>query len=419
MLRGRNIICISGIEWEFNWQNPQEMCSRLAEAGNRVLFIENTGIRAPELRDAGRVWKRLRNWSQTLRTRGVRQVRQGLYVCSPLVLPPFGATRRLNARVLLPRVVDVARRLGMSDSLILTYLPTDTALDLVRQLRTPQSVVVYYRIDNLAALTPHAEALRQSERALIETSDLVLANSPELARLPLEMGGDVHVFPPSVNLDAFSPGRRPPPDGRGREGHGAPDAGDGLNGEEREGIERLKTLAHPMIGYVGTVSNHVNVELVAALARVRPDWSWVFVGPCHVPLKGLKDLHNLHFLGQQPHRNLVNYIREFDVCIIPYRLNAYTATVFPTKLNEYLAVGKPVVSTNLPAVRDFNERHKVLTTSDEPPENFLRAVEHALTEGGEPTAERRRSVAVHGDWRSRLEEVSELFETAFGSKGAG
>src|ERR1044071_4625574 len=205
MLHDRNIICISGIEWEFNWQNSQELSSRLAANGNRVLFVENMGIRSPGLKDAGRVWNRLRNWSRELRTRGVRRVGKNLYVCSPLVLPPFGQSRGVNARVLVPRVVRAARRLGMEDALILTYLPTDAALDLVRQLRTPRSVVVYYRIDNLAALTPHAGALRRSERARVEASALLPANSHELARLPAEISGNVHVFPPSVNLDAFTP----------------------------------------------------------------------------------------------------------------------------------------------------------------------------------------------------------------------
>jgi glycosyltransferase involved in cell wall biosynthesis len=404
MLRDRNIICISGIEWDFNWQSSQEFCSRMAAAGNRVLFIENTGIRSPQLKDAGRVWKRLRDWSEALGTRGVRQVGRNLYVCSPLVLPPFGAKRRINARVLLPRVVRAARRLGMTDALVLSYLPTDTALDLVKQLRTPRSVVVYYRIDNLAALTPRAEELRRSERAMIETSDLVLANSPELASLPLQMGSRVHVFPPSVNLEAFTPAG------------GAPEA-DGLGPEERESIERVRRLAHPMIGYVGAVSGHINGGLVAELVRRRPEWSWVFVGPRHAAPTEFDDLPNVHFLGQQPHRSLVNFIREFDVCLIPYQLSSYTATVFPTKLNEYLAVGKPVVSTNLPAVCDFNEQHGVLTISDELPDNFLRAVETAMGQTDGTAAGRRRAAAAHGDWQKRLEEVSVLFEAAFKAKG--
>ena len=407
MLRDRNIICISGIEWDFNWQSPQELCSRLAEAGNRVLFVENTGIRTPELKDAGRVWKRLLNWSRSLRTRDVREVGKDLYVCSPLVMPPFGLSRGVNARLLLPRVARAARRLGMQDVLILTYLPTDTALELVTQLRTPRSVVVYYRIDNLAALTPHAEELRRSERAMIETSDLVLANSPELARLPSEISDNVHIFPPSVNLKAFRP-----------------EAAAGTNGdahldpEVRESVERVRRLSHPLIGYVGAISNHINGEMVTESVRRRPEWSWVFVGPGEAPLKGLGDLPNVHFIGQQPHRSLANFIREFDVCIIPYRLNSYTATVVPTKLNEYLAVGKPVVSTNLPAVRHFDEQHGVLTIADEAPENFLRAVELALGQSGAREAERRRAAAAHGDWDKRLEEVSALFEAAFRARGA-
>jgi glycosyltransferase involved in cell wall biosynthesis len=417
MLRNRNIICISGIEWDFNWQSPQEICSRLAAAGNQVLFIENTGIRSPELKDAGRIWTRLRNWSQTLCTRGVRQVGRGLYICSPLVLPPFGATRRLNARVLLPRIVSVARRLGITDCLILTYLPTDTVIDLVNQLRTPRSVVVYYRIDNLAALTPHAEELQRSERALIESSDLVLANSLELARLPLTMSSNVHVFPPSVNLDAFSPESRSTREVGADDGQGAADADAALPREDQKNIGRIKQLVHPMIGYVGAITDHINCDLITAMVRLRPYWSWVFVGPRHIPLRGLRNLPNAHFLGQQPHRSLVNFIREFDVCIIPYQLNSYTATVLPTKLNEYLAVGKPVVSTNLPAVYKFNEQHRVLGISDELPENFLRAVESALCQTDEPAEARRRAVAAHGDWQTRLEEVSELFETAFRRKG--
>jgi glycosyltransferase involved in cell wall biosynthesis len=407
MLRDRNIICISGIEWEFNWQNSQEMCSRLAAAGNRVLFVENMGIRSPGLKDAGRVWKRLLNWSQSLRTRGVRQVGENLYVCSPLVLPPFGPPRGVNARVLLPRVVRAARRIGMDDALILTYLPTDTALDLVRQLRTPRSVVVYYRIDNLAALTPHADALRRSERELIGTCDLVLANSAELARLPSEISDHVHVFPPSVNLEAFAP-----------EGAGGANGDAHLDREVLESVERVRRLSHPLIGYVGAITNHINGEMVGESVRRRPEWSWVFVGPGEAPLKGLGELPNVHFIGQQPHRSLANFIREFDVCIIPYRLNSYTATVVPTKLNEYLAVGKPVVSTNLPAVRHFEELHGVLTISDEAPENFLRAVESALAQSGEQAAERRRAAAAHGDWDKRLEEVSALFEAAFRARGA-
>jgi GT2 family glycosyltransferase len=110
---------------------------------------------------------------------------------------------------------------------------------------------------------------------------------------------------------------------------------------------------------------------------------------------------------------LVKFIREFDVCIIPYKLSAYTKTVVPTKLNEYLAVGKPVVSTNLPAVRSFNEQHDILLTSDEQPGCFLRAIEEALQlPRYGVTVERRRVVASYGNWQTRIEAMSKLLNAA-------
>jgi hypothetical protein len=144
MFADQDIVCISSIDWGFLWQGHQEITSRLARAGNRILYVENTCVRPPVLADAGRISERLRKWVKSLLTGGVREVAPNIYVCSPLVLPPFGATwqRFVNRRLLLPMVRRAARRLGMRDPLIWTYLPTDTALDLIQLLRTPRSLVV-------------------------------------------------------------------------------------------------------------------------------------------------------------------------------------------------------------------------------------------------------------------------------------
>ena len=419
MIQGRDIVCISSIDWDFNWQGPQEITSRLAKAGNRVCFIENTGIRAPGLKDAGRVVRRCRAWLRALGSHGLRRVQPNLYVHSPLVLPPFGASwgRRLNAKLFLTQVRRAVKSLGMRDILFLCYLPTDTALDLIEMLRTPQSIVVYYRVDNLALLTPHAGRLRRSEAAVIASSDLVFANSPALAELPLRTHRHVHVFPPSVNLEAFTPADDAC---AAAAATGATAAytldGNGLHEGGGAG-SRGPSLARPVIGYVGAITEHVNQPLMTALALLRPDWSWVFVGPCHTTLDELRRLPNVHFLGQQPHSDLVKFIREFDVCIIPYKLSAYTTTVVPTKLNEYLAVGKPVVSANLPSVRSFNEEHDILLTSDDQPDYFLRAIEEALQLPQDRAAvARRRAVAASGDWQMRLEAMSKLFEAALETK---
>ena len=101
MLTGRDIILISSIDWDFNWQGHQEIANRLARAGNRVLYVENMGVRSPGLHDVGRVARRFSHWAGSVFDGGVRQVSPGLYVCSPLILPPFGSSTRGWPRLLI------------------------------------------------------------------------------------------------------------------------------------------------------------------------------------------------------------------------------------------------------------------------------------------------------------------------------
>src|SRR5687767_11733179 len=146
MITGRNIIYISSIEWDFLWQGHQEIALRLAAAGNRVLYVENTGIRAPGFRDTKRVVSRLKHWQRARRSKGACEVALNLYVCSPVVLPPFGSriSRTLNRRLFLQLVAKTASELEFNDPVIWTYLPTDTAIDLIRLVRGDRSVLVYY-----------------------------------------------------------------------------------------------------------------------------------------------------------------------------------------------------------------------------------------------------------------------------------
>jgi glycosyltransferase involved in cell wall biosynthesis len=411
MIRGRDIIIVSSIDWETQWQAPQEIALRLSAAGNRVLYIENTGVRAPALRDAGRVVRRLRRWARAPRAGGIREAGRGLWVCAPFVLPPFGPAfeARLNRRLLRP-VAGAVRRLGMRDPLIWTFLPTDTALGLIDLLGTERGRVVYYCAADFQHLTPSAARLARSEAELLRRSHVVLTICDELAARLRRWNDNVHVFPYGVDLKAFpacAGGLSACDNGQAANGNGHDANG---NGHERFAwAERARREGHRVIGYVGGLHRHVDVELLAAMARERPEWSWVFVGPPEIPLRDLRALSNVYLLGHRPHGELARYIRAFDVCIVPYRRTAYTETVVPSKINEYLAMGKPVVSTDLPPVRDFNDRHKVLVTAEARPESFLRAIETAAGHGETETlVARRRAVAGYADWGARLDAISEL-----------
>lgn len=388
MITGQDILYISSIEWTFLWQCHQEIALRLAAAGNRVLYVENTGVRTPGLRDAGRVLSRLKRWAGSRSSNApAREVAPNLYLCSPLVMPPFGSRwrRKLNKRFFLKSVANHAQQLGMKDPLVWTYLPTDTALDLISLVRTERSLVVYYGVADFSQLTKSRKRLQQSEQKLLETADVVFTNCNELAYRFSRWNRNAHVFAPGVNLAAF-------PESVTHEVESSRGAG-------------------PRIGYIGGLHRFVDYKLLREMALARPEWSWVLVGAAQTNLDQLQDLPNVSLVGQQPHEVLVHYLHSFDVCLVPYLNTPQLSTVVPTKINEYLAAGRPVVSTNLPTVVEFNEEHRILETARPEAVEFLRAIESVLIRReSEIDRARRREVAALADWQVRLEQMSGVIE---------
>lgn len=396
MISRQTVVFISSIEWDFLWQGHQEIATRFAESGNTVLYIENLGVRSPGFRDRKRIAQRLKSLWRAWPRGGITQVDRNLYVCPPLVLPPFGSRlRRACNRVLLKVLLrHVRRRLNLKEGFIVSYLPTDTAVDLAKLLRTSGSTVIYYCIADFSELTPHQTKLKESERALVETSDLVFAQCADLAEHFAQWTQrDIHIFPFGVNLERFDFDAVKP-------------------------VDNHRQLPGPRIGYVGGIHKHLDIPLLAEMARTRPEWSWVLIGAIQTSVAALQSLPNVHLSGQVPHKELASHIANFDVCIVPYVSSSYTATVVPTKINEYLAMGKPVVSTPLRSVVQFNrDNHSVLVTADNSPTDFLKGIEQALVTANDPLAiGRRRAIAVQADWAERAERMSQLMEQALREK---
>src|SRR5947209_2138340 len=412
MLSGRDIVLISSIEWDFNWQGHQELATRLSRDGNRVLYVENMGVRSPGLRDARRVAQRLSHWAGSLLDGGVRQVSPNLHVCSPLILPPFGSgvRRRLNRRLLLPLIRRAVRSLGLEPEVIWTFLPTDTAASLARMFSKPLGVVVYYCIADFAELTPRPQDILNSERAIIDMSDVIFTQGARLAGRCSRGGKKVEVCPFGVNFDLFM---------RGADDRGGPSVNDsGGTAGHSSAAELMSGLPRPIIGYVGGIHNVFDAQMMASMARAKRDWSWVLVGPQQTPTPEMRRMPNVYLTGPKPHEELPDYISRFDVGIVPYIRNGYTETAIPTKVNEYLAMGKPVVSTNLPEVASFNSRHGVIITCPNRPKEFIASIERALhSTGGGADETRRRAVAAANDWGERFERMSKLVELELRKKG--
>jgi len=387
MTSGHDILCISSIDWDFIWQGHQEIMARLAAQGNRVLFVENTGVRPPRLSDVSRIRSRLRNWWRG--TKGFREERPNLFVLSPVVLPfPYSrVAQRINGALLLRALRRWMLATGFHAPIVWTFLPTPLARDLIRGV--DPRLTIYHCTDDLASSSRAARRIRRSEDQLFREADLVFVTSERLGERAAAFNRHVHLFPSGVNYEAFETVRQ---------------HADAVAPE-------IKALPRPVVGYVGGLHRWLDQPLVCALADAMPEGSVVLVGPEQTDVSALRARRNIHLIGARPHAELPGYIKGFDAGIVPYRLTDYTAHVFPSKLNEYLAMGVAVVTTDLPEMRRFRDKHGGLIASAEP-QAFVAAVRDAIRPASPDDVERRVQVARDNSWSNQIAGMSALIDQA-------
>ena len=392
LLRGHDILCLSSIDWQFIWQGHQEIMSTLAAGGNRVLFVENTGVRRPGIRDLSRVRDRLRNWRRG--TQGFRRERDNLYVFSPLILPfPYSAfAQRVNRFLLVRALRRWMAATGFGQPLVWTFLPTPLTRDVIREI--DPSLTVYYCIDDLASSSSAARRVERSEVQLFREADLVFVTSEKLRVRAAAHSDQVHLFPFGVSFEKFdrarTSGDESPPDVGG--------------------------LRHPIVGYVGGIHRWIDFALLADVAGRLPKTTFVLVGPTQADTSALAGRPNIHLLGARAHDKLPAYIQTFDVGIVPYIVSEYTANVYPTKLNEYLAMGVPVVATDLPEIRRFNRSHGNVVTVAAGAKAFAEAIVKGQERVSEVERLRRIAVARENSWQTRIEQMSGVIEAVLRTK---
>lgn len=386
MLKNENIICISSIDWDFVWQGHQEIMSAFAENGNRVLFIENTGVRTPGIKDLSRIVKRIRNWFKGIK--GIREEAKNLYIFSPLVLP-FPHSRIatwINQRIISSILDKWTRAMEFSDPIIWIFLPTPLSINIAKS--SINKLIIYYCIDNFSVSSSSAKKIRASERKLLKEADLIFATSGELYNYCSRYNDKVFSFPFAVNFRKFEKIRL----------------------KDSAIPEELKDVKHPLIGYVGGVHKWIDKDLIKEAAEKHPGHSFIFIGPVQTDLSLLRPFKNVYFLGKKDHEEIALFIKHFDVAIIPYLITDYTNNVYPTKLNEYLALGKPVVSTSLPEIQKFNRDYKDILYVAENNEKFSEYIDKAIVEDNQALKERRIDTAQQNNWGDRIEKMCGLIE---------
>ena len=234
------------------------------------------------------------------------------------------------------------------------------------------------------------ELFRRNMTRYAKAADIVLTVNEHVKNKYAHLNSSMHVIRNGTNYDNFD-----------RQSYNAID-----------GLERLKENKKPIIGYIGIANmGRIDASLLDYLLEKRPDWQFVFVGPTHANfLERYARRENVHIIGPVHYQELPCYIRYFNVAFVPFSKNEHTKGNDLLKLHDFLAMGKPIVSTEIGGATDLKEVIQMAGT----PFEFLEAIEQALHFNKDADVARRKQVALQNSWRNRIKEVEQLSRKALG-----
>lgn len=325
-----DLVCFSHLRWDFVFQRPQHLLSRFG-AQIRVFVIEEPVFGSPEPR-------------MDISSRGEK-----LWIAVPHL--PGGRSGEEVDQILRQLVDQTLEQQQIRHFIAWYYTPM--ALSFSGHL-TP-AVTVYDCMDELSAFAGAPPQLLDREKELFNRADLVFTGGQSLYESKKTRHPAVYAFPSSIEREHFAQAKH-------------------MTTEPADQV----SIPHPRFGFYGVIDERMDIQLVADIARLRPEWHIVLLGPVvKIDPAHLPQLANLHYPGMKSYKELPAYLSGWDVALLPFAMNESTKFISPTKTPEYLAAGKPVVSTPIrDVVKPYGELGLVHIAATA--EEFVEAIEKAL-----------------------------------------
>jgi glycosyltransferase involved in cell wall biosynthesis len=376
-LAGESIVCFAGEDWWYHHPHSKNHLLKRYALRNKVLFVNSITMGLPSMTNPDFFLKIRRKLKSYLRW--LRKVPEGLWVMTPVNLPFYGSRigRWLNRILLVAQLRVAMLMLGISRPILWVAIPT--AAEMTGRLG--EKLLLYQVSDKYDANEDSAlsgQVIRKYDRELKDAADVVLYSGRKLFREATEPNR--YFLEQAVDFEHFSELKAEP----------APE---------------LARIPHPILGYFGSMDYVMDTELMAEVARLRPGWHWVMLGLKSNLIRVTAP--NIHFLGAKPYTALPRYIRQFDVCVLPWReTNTFTSYGSAIKVREYLATGKPVVMAPLyeyletPGLRFYRGTQE-----------FIAQIEAALEEDTPALAAQRQAVVKDGTWDERARQLAALINS--------
>ena len=331
-----DLICLSHLRWNFVFQRPQHLMTRYART-RRVYFVEEP------------VFENATEPHVTI------DVHDGVFVVVPKLPSGYTAEQSIRAQRAIVDQVIVAN--GISRFVLWYYTPL--ALKFSDHLRP--DAVVYDCMDELSAFKDAPAELSALEHALLRRADVVFTGGQSLYEAKRHLHHNIHPLPSSVDVEHFATAR----------------------GNVCDPLEQ-RHLPRPRLGFFGVLDERLDIPLLRGVAEARPAWQLVMIGPVvKIDPAELPRLPNIHYLGPKRYEELPAYLSGWDLALLLFARNDATRFISPTKTPEYLAAGKPVVSTSIrDVVTPYGDRDlvRVANTVD----GFIHQCANALREVPEP-----------------------------------
>ncbi|HVG33396.1 MAG TPA: glycosyltransferase family 1 protein [Pyrinomonadaceae bacterium] len=366
-----DLVCLSHLRWDFVYQRPQHLLTRFANE-RRVFFFEE-----PVLTDGPMHLD-------------VSRRECGVWVVVPQLPKDLVSEEAMDG--VLRMMIDRLFAEHEIDAHVLWYY-TPMACAWTRHLKPVAAV--YDCMDELSAFKGASPVLKEREAELFTRADLVFTGGQSLYEAKRGQHPNVFAFPSSIDAQHFAQARSitvDPPD--------------------------QASIPHPRLGFFGVIDERMDLELIDAIAKARPDWHQVIIGPVvKIDEASLPRRSNIHYLGGKSYSELPSYLAGWDVALLPFARNESTRFISPTKTPEYLAAGCPVVSTSIrDVVRPYGQNGLVHIADDAAA--FVSAIEAAL---GSDSMARLREVDAflsQTSWDRTWKRMSELIEDVITARRA-
>jgi UDP-galactopyranose mutase len=360
-----DLVCLSHLRWDFVYQRPQHILSRCAKE-RRVFFIEEP------IFDDGPA--RL----------DVSTREDGVCVVIPHL--PTGEISEVTRDAVLQGLIDsLFERHAIKNYALWYYTPM--ALAFTRHLKP--LAVIYDCMDELSAFKGAPPALREREAELFKRADLVFTGGQSLYEVKRHQHPRVYAFPSSIDVAHFAQART-----------------------ITEDPSDQSNIAHPRLGFFGVIDERFDIELLDGVAAARPDWQLVMIGPIvKIDPNDLPRRENIHYLGGKSYKELPAYLAGWDVALLLFARNESTRYISPTKTPEYLAAGKPVVSTSIrDVVRPYGQQ--ALVHIADTAKDFVAAIEAAMNEDEQERLRRVDAFLAQTSWDRTWAKMNDLIEAA-------